>query len=115
MYDIVEVTDESFEQEVLEFKESPVLVDFWADWCPPCKAMTPRFESVALEYGDRVRFAKADIDVTADFAGKLGVLSIPCFVLFEDGVPKARYVGALGVKEFGEWLEENIVTTTNPN
>ena len=115
MYDIIDVTDDSFEQEVLVSGDTPVLVDFWADWCPPCKTMTPLFESLAQQFGDKVKFVKANVDKTQKFAAKLSILSIPTFILFEGGTPKAQHVGTFTDEEFGVWLDDNIAKTPNPN
>jgi thioredoxin 1 len=89
---VKEVTDQTFEQEVLK-SERPVVVDFWAPWCGPCRAVGPIFEQLSHEQ-DRVVFAKLNIDDSPEYASHYGVLSIPTAILFENGEPKEAVVGA---------------------
>ncbi len=86
------VTDATFEKEVIQ-SETPVLVDFWAEWCGPCKAMAPVLDQVSVEQADRLRIVKVDVDENSEYAGRLGVMSIPTLVLFKDGEPVERIVG----------------------
>ncbi len=86
------VTDATFEQEVIK-SETPVLVDFWAEWCGPCKAMAPVLDQISVEQADRLRIVKVDVDENSEYAGRLGVMSIPTMVLFKDGEPVERIVG----------------------
>ncbi len=86
------VTDATFEQEVIK-SETPVLVDFWAEWCGPCKAMAPVLDQISVEQAHRLRIVKVDVDENSDYAGRLGVMSIPTLVLFKDGEPVERIVG----------------------
>ena len=88
-----EVTDASFEQDVLQ-AEGPVVVDFWAPWCGPCHAITPVLESLEDEAGDRVVFAKVNIDQNPVAASRYGVLAIPTVILFEGGEPRETVLGA---------------------
>ncbi|MEC7400320.1 MAG: thioredoxin, partial [Pseudomonadota bacterium] len=85
----VAVTDSSFQSDVLE-SDKPVLVDFWADWCGPCKMIAPALEELSDELGDKVTIAKMDIMENPDVPGKMGVQSIPYLVLFKNGEPAAN-------------------------
>jgi thioredoxin 1 len=87
------VTDATFEHEVLQASE-PVVVDFWAPWCGPCKAVEPILEALATEQEGRVRFVKLDIDANLETPARYGVLSIPTVILFDGGEPKETVVGA---------------------
>ena len=89
----VKVTDESFEKDVLQ-SQGPVLVDFWAEWCGPCKMITPVLEEIADEQAGKVRIAKLNIDDNLDVTRRFDVMSIPTLILFKDGEPAARLIGA---------------------
>jgi thioredoxin 1 len=86
------VSDQDFEALVLK-ADRPVLVDFWAAWCAPCRMVAPLVHDLAAEMGDRVRVLKMDIDANPETAGRLGVLSIPTLIIFKDGRPADRRVG----------------------
>jgi len=88
-----ELTDASFEQEVLQ-AETPVVVDFWAPWCGPCRAVEPVLRQLEEEYGQRIKFAKLDIDQNLQTASRYEVLSIPTTILFEGGEPRETVIGA---------------------
>lgn len=92
MSEPVHVTDGTFEQEVVN-SESPVLVDFWAEWCAPCKMIAPVLEQIASEQGDNLKIAKMDVDVNQVVAQQFGVMSIPTLILFKGGEPVERLVG----------------------
>lgn len=86
------VTDATFEQEVIK-SETPVLVDFWAEWCGPCKMMAPVLDQIAVEKAHLLRIVKVDVDENSTYSGQLGVMSIPTLILFKNGVPVERIVG----------------------
>ena len=88
----VEVSDSNFEEIVLQSK-IPVLVDFWAPWCAPCRMVAPVVEELAEEYDGRVSFAKVDVDQNAKTASQYGVMSIPSLIIFKDGSPASNLVG----------------------
>lgn len=98
------ISDDSFEQEVLQ-AGVPVLVDYWADWCGPCKMIAPALEEIAEELGDKVEIAKVDIMENTDTASKFGVQSIPLLILFKDGQPVAQKLGAAPKSQLKGWLE----------
>ena len=88
----VHVTDDSFDQEVLQ-SELPTVVDFWAEWCAPCKRIAPILEDIAAEYEGQLKVTKLDVDENPDTTGALGILSIPTLLVFKDGQPVERIVG----------------------
>jgi len=98
------VTDASFAQDVLA-SDKPVLVDFWADWCGPCKMIAPALEEIAEELADRVTIVKMDIMENTGVPGQIGVQSIPLLVLFKDGKPAAQKLGAAPKSQLKGWLE----------
>jgi thioredoxin 1 len=87
------VTESSFDQEVLQ-SDKPVLVDFWAEWCGPCHAVSPILDKIAEERGDELKLVKVNIDENQGLAQRYGVMSIPMMVLFKDGAPAAQTIGA---------------------
>ena len=87
-----EVTDSTFEAEVLQAAE-PTLVDFWAEWCGPCKMAGPEVEAIAEEYDGKLRVAKMDVDTNPKTPGSLGIMGIPTLILFKDGAEVTRLVG----------------------
>lgn len=92
---VKEINAKEFEKEVLENKE-PVVADFWAEWCGPCRMLGPVFEKVSHEYKDKVKFVKINVDESNDLAQKYDVMSIPCVIFFKDGKEVDRFVGAVG-------------------
>ncbi len=104
---IRQVTDSSWNDEVLE-SEMPVLVDYGAEWCPPCKAMEPTLEEIAAEYADRVKVCKLDIDNNMETPMKYGVRSVPTLMLFREGQVEATKVGLQSKTELAVFLDSNI-------
>ncbi len=98
------ITDESFEEEVLK-SSMPVLIDFWAEWCAPCKMIAPALEDMHAEMSDRVVVAKLNIDENPVTPTKYGVRGIPTLILFKDGQVAATKVGALPKGKLFEWVE----------
>ena len=92
MVDIVDISDETFEQEVLQVK-GPVLVDFGAEWCKPCKQLDPIVEELAQEWGDRVKVVKIDSDANVSTTSRYMVMGLPTLILFIDGEPTERLMG----------------------
>jgi len=101
------VTDTSFQTDVLD-SDVPVLVDFWADWCGPCKMIAPALEEISEELGGRVTIAKVDIMDNPEVAGRMGVQSIPLMVLFKNGEPVAQKLGAAPKSQLKSWIESEI-------
>ena len=101
------VTDGSFQADVLD-SDTPVLVDFWADWCGPCKMIAPALEEISEELADKVTIAKMDIMENTGVPGQIGVQSIPLMVLFKDGKPVAQKLGAAPKGQLKGWLEGEL-------
>ena len=104
---ILNVTDASFEEDVLK-AEGPVLVDYWAEWCGPCKMIAPVLEEVATEYAGRLKVCKLNIDENAETAPKFGIRGIPTLMLFKDGNVEATKVGALSKSQLEAFLEASL-------
>jgi len=92
---ITTLTDATFDEHV-KVAEKPVLVDFWAEWCGPCKMITPILEEISTEQGEKIEVAKLNIDENLDVTRRYDVMSIPTLILFKDGEPVVRVVGARG-------------------
>jgi thioredoxin 1 len=104
---IIAVTDESFENDVIESKV-PVLVDFWAQWCGPCKAIAPILDDLAQKYDGKIKIAKVDVDQNSATPPKFGVRGIPTLILFKDGQVQATQVGLLSKAELISFIDEHI-------
>ena len=102
-----QITDASFNADVLS-AEGPVLVDFWAEWCGPCKMIGPSLEELSEELGEKVTIAKLNIDQNPDAPGQYGVRGIPTMILFKGGAPAATKVGAAPKGQLKAWLESEL-------
>lgn len=100
----IPVTDSTFDAEVLK-SPLPVLVDFWAEWCAPCKAIGPVLEQLSATFQDKVKIAKLNIEDCPDTAAKFRIRSIPTLILFKEGQPVSTKVGALPREALADWLE----------
>jgi len=101
------VTDDTFEPEVLK-SETPVLVDYWAEWCGPCKSIAPILDEVAKEYEGRLKIAKINVDENQRTPAKFGIRGIPTLMLFKNGNVEATRVGALSKSQLTAFLDSNI-------
>ncbi|MEM9289511.1 MAG: thioredoxin TrxA [Pseudomonadota bacterium] len=101
------ITDDSFESDVIQ-SDKPVLVDFWAEWCGPCRQIAPALEEIAGEMGEQVTIAKINIDHNPDAPTRYGVRGIPTMILFKGGEVQATKVGAQPKSKIVEWIEDNI-------
>lgn len=100
----VAVTDDTFDAEVKN-SDIPVLVDFWAEWCGPCKMIAPALEEISEEMGEQVKITKLNIDENQNVAMKYGVRSIPTLIMFKDGEPIATQIGAAPKNKLADWIK----------
>ena len=101
------VTDTSFQEEVLQ-SDIPVLVDFWAEWCGPCRIVGPTVDALAAEYQGRIKVVKLNVDDNPDTANGFGIRSIPTLILFKDGEVQAQKLGAMSKSQLTEFLDTNL-------
>jgi thioredoxin 1 len=104
---IVHITDDTFEQEVLQ-SQTPVLVDYWAEWCGPCKMIAPALDQIASEYHGRLKVAKLNIDENQATPPKYGIRGIPTLMIFKNGNLEATKVGAVSKTQLAAFIDSNI-------
>jgi thioredoxin 1 len=107
MSQVLEVTDTSFDAEVKK-SSIPVLVDFWAPWCGPCRAMGPTVDKISQELGGKLKVVKHNTQDHPDTASSLGVMAIPCFVVFKGGKEIARHTGGMAYPQFKAFVESHL-------
>ena len=105
--EIDQVTDSNFQDEVLS-SDKPVLVDFWAEWCGPCKMIGPVLEELALELGEKIKIVKVDVDSNNQTAMKYAIRSIPTLVIIKDGSVQAQHIGAASKAQIENFINQNI-------
>jgi len=106
-YNMLELTDQNFEEQVLK-SDQPVLVDFWAPWCAPCRMMTPAVEAIASEYTGRAKVGKVNVDDNLSLAGRYNIRGIPALLLFKDGQIREQLVGATSKDAIKKMLEKHL-------
>lgn len=104
---MLNVSDDSFEQDVLS-SDQPVIMDFWAEWCGPCKALTPILEDVAKTHSGKVKFTKMNVDDNQDTPAKYGIRGIPTLIIFKDGEVVATRVGGASKSQLEAFIDSHI-------
>ena len=104
---VVAVTDSEFQTQVLE-ADLPTVVDFWAEWCGPCRMVAPVIEELATEYQGKVRFARMNVDENPTTPAKYGIMSIPTLILFKNGEAVDKIIGARSKDDFKRWLDSKL-------
>ncbi|MEC7880535.1 MAG: thioredoxin [Chloroflexota bacterium] len=107
MSNVIELNDNNFEEEVIKSKE-PVLVDFWAEWCGPCKMIAPSVENISGEYEGKLKVGKLDVDSNPTVSSTYGIRSIPTLLIFKDGAPVDQIVGAVGQNVIASKVDNHI-------
>ena len=111
---IVHISDSSFEQDVLQ-ADGPVIVDFWAEWCGPCKMIAPVLEEIADEYDGRLKVCKMDVDANTDTAPKFGIRGIPTLIVFNNGEKVGEKVGALSKSQLSAFIDDLLPVDSASN
>ena len=107
----MDVTTETFERDVIERShELPVVVDFWAEWCAPCRMLGPALESEAGKRSGRLELVKVDVEAEPELAGRYGIMSIPTVMVFRDGEPVTGFVGAHPATTIGRFFDEHVLS-----
>jgi thioredoxin 1 len=106
--EMIKLTDQNFDSEVIK-SEIPVLVDFWAEWCGPCRMIAPIVEEFAKEYNGKLKICKLDVDAHGSIAQQFRILSIPTVIIFKDGKVASQIVGAVPKKEFQKHIDKVLV------
>lgn len=107
MSDAMEVTDKTFESEVLK-SDKPVMVDFWADWCMPCKMLAPTVDKVAKDYKDRLKVCKVNVDENQEVSAAMGIRSIPTLIFFKNGEVVEQVIGVVSEAQLKKIIEKVI-------
>ncbi len=104
---ILKVEDKNFKEKVLE-ADKPVLCDFWAEWCGPCKQISPILSELAEDYKEKILIAKVNIDENPEVPSNYGIMSIPTLILFKDGKSVSSQIGLVEKNSLSKWLDENL-------